>query len=70
MPDEFSFITESDKDKLSYGACVGGMAIGRWVGLQGLLVGGIAGLWFDELQDLAGAYQAETFFEDLLLDRS
>lgn len=48
MPDEFSFITESDKDKVSYGACVGGMAlggmaVGRWVGLQGLLVGGIAG---------------------------
>jgi hypothetical protein len=28
MPDEFSLITESDKDKLSYVACVGGMALG------------------------------------------
>ena len=48
MPEDFSLITETDKDKLSYGACVGGMAlggmaVGRWVGLQGLLAGGIAG---------------------------
>ena len=47
MSDDFSILTEADKDKWSYGACVGGMAlggmaIGRWVGLQGLLVGGIA----------------------------
>ena len=48
MSDDFSILTEADKDKWSYGACVGGMAlggmaIGRWVGLQGLLAGGIAG---------------------------
>ena len=43
MPDEFSFITESDKNKLSYGTCVGGMAMGQWVDLQGLLIDGITG---------------------------
>ena len=48
MSDDFTLITEADKDTLSYGACVGGMAVtgavvGRWIGLQGLLVGGIAG---------------------------
>lgn len=48
MPEDFSLITEADKDKLSYGACVGGMAlggmaVGRWVGLQELLAGGIDG---------------------------
>ena len=41
-------ITDADKEKLSYGACVGGMAlggmaVGRWIGLRGLLVGAIAG---------------------------
>jgi len=48
MPDEFSFITETDKNKRSYGVCIGGMtlggmAVGRWISLQGLLVGAIAG---------------------------
>jgi hypothetical protein len=47
MSDDFSILTEADKDTLSYGACVGGMtlggmAVGRWVSLQGFLVGGIA----------------------------
>lgn len=46
MPDDFSIMTEADKDKLSYGACLGGMAfggmaVGRWLGRQGLLVDGI-----------------------------
>ena len=46
--DNFNIITEEDKLNMSYGACVGGhaligMAVGRFVGIEGLLAGGIVG---------------------------
>jgi hypothetical protein len=45
----FNIFTEKDKENISYGACLGGsaltgMAVGRFVGVQGIIVGGIAGL--------------------------
>lgn len=48
MSDDYMAITEADKEKLSYAACVGGMAltgaaVGRFLGLQGLFVGGVTG---------------------------
>jgi hypothetical protein len=47
--DDFTIITDEDKADVSYGACVAattltGVAIGRFAGLQGLLVVGGAGL--------------------------
>ena len=49
--DDFNIISEQDKKDLSYGACVAGsaltgMAVGRFIGLQGLLAGAAAGLAF------------------------
>lgn len=46
---DFHILTEEDKTRISYGACVGtttltGMAVGRLLGLQGLIGGGVAGL--------------------------
>lgn len=47
--DDFSFLTEEEKQQASYNACVGaatltGMAVGRFGGLPGLLLGGGVGL--------------------------
>ena len=47
--DDFTMITDEDKANLSYSACVAattltGMAIGRFAGLQGLLIVGGAGV--------------------------
>lgn len=47
--DDFNVITEDDKDQAAYLACVGGMtlvgmAVGRFGGLPGLLLGGGVGL--------------------------
>src|SRR6185503_8287456 len=44
----FNIITEEDKEQMSYVACVGGatitgMAVGRFVGVQGVLIGAAAG---------------------------
>lgn len=47
--DDFNVITEDDKDQAAYVACVGGMtvvgiAVGRFGGLPGVLLGGGVGL--------------------------
>jgi hypothetical protein len=49
--DDFTILSEEDKSHISYGACVAGMtltgmAVGRFVGLQGVLAGGVAGAAF------------------------
>lgn len=46
---DFNILTERDKNNVSYTACLGGsaltgMAVGRFLGLQGLLAGGAGGL--------------------------
>jgi len=46
--DEFELFSEKDKSNIAYGACVGGMAltgaaVGRFLGLQGVMVGAVAG---------------------------
>jgi hypothetical protein len=47
--DDFNIISEQDTRDLSYGSCVAGsaltgLAVGRILGLQGLLAGAAAGL--------------------------
>jgi hypothetical protein len=47
--DDFTVLTEEDKDRAAYLACVGGMtlvgmAVGRFGGLPGLVLGGGVGL--------------------------
>lgn len=47
--DDFNVISAQDRQAVSYGACVGGsalvgMAVGRILGLQGVLAGAAAGL--------------------------
>lgn len=49
MSDNFEFLTEEDKNSLAYNACIGGttltgLALGRFAGLQGIIIGGVAGL--------------------------
>jgi hypothetical protein len=49
MSDQLELFTEDEKNSISYKACVGGttltgLALGRFGGIHGLVVGGAAGL--------------------------
>jgi hypothetical protein len=66
--DDFNVISEQDRHAVSYGACVGGttlvgMAVGRFVGLQGVLAGAAVGLAYGLLtcKKLAPAIERKIF---------
>lgn len=46
--DDFNILTEEDKNRVSYGVCVAGstivgIGVGRFLGVQGVLAGAVAG---------------------------